>query len=94
MTIDGPETVPLPLRLSLRLERAWDLLDPESDPESGDLPDRVFADLAGARKHVEHALAVLKGPVDSMSEADRAAIGETLSEQNRGRSDTGEGYDL
>lgn len=75
--------MPLSLRLTLQLEQAWDLLDPDCEAGEPGIPAEVFDQLAAARAAVQAALAGLRGSVDSMTEADRVAVGELLTEQLR-----------
>lgn len=79
----GRAGVPLSLRLSLQLEQAWDLLDPDCEPGESGIPDEVFEQLAAARAAVEAALDELRARVDELSEADRWAAGEQLSLEGR-----------
>lgn len=89
----GRAGVPLSLRLTLQLEQAWDLLDPDCEPGEPGIPDRVFEQLAVARMAVEGALGGLRPLVDELTEAGRMAAGETLSQQNRS-ADPDLDYDL
>ncbi len=95
MSLDSPGRtgVPLALRLTLQLEQAWDLLDPDCEPGEPGIPVEVFDQLAAARAAVQAALADLRGPVDAMTEADRVAAGELLAQQTR-TSEPDTDYDL